>query len=250
MQKKKDIGRAAQNVLRYRACSREQRDDLWKEVRTLIGKSKDFSNWRDVSAHTFALFSLGTAMIRHDDRLWLTDRWVDSIESDDNASTELASRIALLPLAPSEELLVPPVAPASNDGTDAEALIAKVLTSQGWRVAFYTNRRGHGFDLWARKGDDVMLVEVKSSTSTLDSVALTAGEYAAAQMHSGNYVLACVENIGSESPHVHFVVNPIASIKMKSSTTTQHTFARSVWIQAAQSQSLEGFTNTENEESY
>jgi hypothetical protein len=192
----REIDWACNGIRLYRGLRAEDQDTLHAEVKKRIpegsGKNKDkpYSNWRDVGLHTFSLFSLGTSMVRKERKLMLAGTWANSPTAETpTRKTKKATRPALrLPEPPeAEELLVPPTSAASNDGTDTEALVAKVLTSKGWQVAFYTNRRGYGFDLWARKDKRAMLIEVKSSTNRLGAVVLTPVEYEAAKKHRSNY---------------------------------------------------------------
>ena len=162
-----EVRRAAAAITDYRALEPEEQDSLHTEVRDRIPGGKAYSNWRDVGLHTFSLFSLGTGMVREGTRLLLTAEWVGTQAVPAAgpvapAAPEAPAPQLRIPEPPEvEELLTPPAARASNDGTDAESFVAKVLRSQGWEVAFYTSRRGYGFDLWARRNDRAMVVEVK-----------------------------------------------------------------------------------------
>lgn len=231
---KNEVNRAANSILRYRALRPEEQASLHVEVRDRIGGgAKAYSNWRDVALHTFSLFSLGTSMVRQGTRLLLTEDWVgeraDAVRREAPAPAQLR-----MPEPPEmDELLTPPAAPASNDGADAESFVAKVLRSQGWKVAFYTNRRGYGFDLWARKEDRAMVVEVKSSLTDLDTVTLTAAEYRAAQEHAASYVLALVEHMSSASPRLQMIQNPAANLEIEERVDTSYAIPRGAWLQVA-----------------
>ena len=131
-----------------------------------------------------------------------------------------------------EVLLTPPAAPARNDGADAESFVAKVLRSQGWEVAFYTNRRGYGFDLWARRESRAMVVEVKSSLGALGAVSLTPTENLAAQEHGDSYVLALVEHMDSDSPCLHMIQNPAATLEMEEHMLASYVISRAEWLRA------------------
>lgn len=177
------------SINEYRELSIEEKDNLHVEVRNRIPSDKAYSNWRDISLHTFSLFALGTSMVRQYQRLLQTTSWVGVQTA--RSTQEMGITQLRIPEPPEhEELLTPPAAPASNDGADAESFVAKVLRSQGWEVAFYTNRRGYGFDLWARRDNFAMMIEVKSSLGILGTVNLTSTEYQAAQEYGDNYVLA------------------------------------------------------------
>ncbi len=71
----------------------------------------------------------------------------------------------------------PPSIPQGNTGTESEILIGKLLSAAGWKVVYYNQRRGYGFDLWAKKGDQAFVIEVKSALAAYSSVTLTALEY-------------------------------------------------------------------------
>ena len=114
----------------------------------------------------------------------------------------------------------------SNDGADAESFVAKVLRSQGWTVAFFTNRRGYGFDLWASRADRAMVVEVKSSIAALGTVSLTPTEFRAAQEYSDSYVLALVEHTDSVSPRLRMIQNPVAVLQFEERESVRYVITR------------------------
>ncbi len=233
-----EADRAAAAITDYRALAPEEQDVLHTEVRDRIPWAKAYSNWRDVGLHTFTLFSLGTSMVREGTRLLLTADWVGAY-----AIPAAAPGDPAVPAAPApqlripeppevEDLLSPPAAPASNDGADAESFVAKVLRSQGWEVAFYTNRRGYGFDLWARRENRAMVVEVKSSLGALGAVSLTPREHQAAQEHSDSYVLALVEHMDSDSPRLRMIQNPVAALEIEEHMSASYVIARAEWLRA------------------
>ena len=135
-----------------------------------------------------------------------------------------------------EDLLTPPAAPASNDGADAESFVAKVLRSQGWQVAFYTNRRGYGFDLWARRENRAMVIEVKSSLAALGTITLTPTEHQAAQEHGDSYVLALVEHLTSDSPRLRMIQNPVEALRIDERMTAGYVITRAEWLRATAGQ--------------
>ena len=234
---------AAEAISEYRTLTEAERNSLHAEVRNRIPGAKAYSNWRDVGLHTFSLFSLGTSMVREGRRLLLTPAWVGERagyrQPEGSVATGLPSRrrtaVAQLrmPEPPeAEELLAPPAAPVGNDGADAESFVAKVLRSQGWKVAFYTNRRGYGFDLWALRENRAMVIEVKSSVGVLDAVSLTPTEYEAARKHGDSYFLALVEHIASASPQLRIIQNPAAKLKIEKRTANSYVISRSEWLRA------------------
>ena len=246
IRRRSEVPEAVVAIMSYRALTPEEQGSLHAEVRNRIQGNKAYSNWRDVGPHTFSLFSLGTSMIREGTRLLLTKQWVGAY-----AVPAATPHILAAPAAPAlleavhapqlripeppevEELLSPPATRASNDGADAESFVAKVLRSQGWEVAFYTSRRGYGFDLWARRENQAMMVEVKSSFAELGAVSLTPTEYQAAQEYGDNYVLALVEHMGSISPNLHMIQNPVQVLQIEERMSASYVIARAEWQQAA-----------------
>lgn len=228
-----EINWAVEAIALYRALPPSEQAALHNEVKNRIPGDKAYQNWRDIGLHTFSLFSLGTSLVRDGTTLALTEKWTDvrtgaGPEADGAAAPELR----MPEPADSDALLSPPSAPASNDGSDAESFVAKVFRSQGWTVAFYTNRRGFGFDLWARKDDVAIVIEVKSSVGQLGSVTLTENEYRAAAEHGENYVLALVEELGSDAPILRLVENPIGKVEIVERTATTYTVSRAEWLRA------------------
>ena len=248
MRRGREVASAAAAIADYRALAPEERDSLHDEVRNRIPGAKAYSNWRDVGLHTFSLFSLGTAMVRNGTRLLLTSDWV-GVHAGPAPPIPPAGPAEFAALAPPEgvaapqlripeppeleDLLTPPAAPASNDGADAESFVAKVLRSRGWEVAFYTNRRGYGFDLWARRENRAMVIEVKSSLRALGTVSLTPTEHQAAQEYGDSYVLALVEHLNSDSPRLRMVQNPVATLRIDERMSASYVIARAEWLRAA-----------------
>ena len=228
-----EVSGAVTAIAEYRALSPDEQAPLNAEVRNRIVSAKAYSNWRDVGLHTFSLFALGTSMVRDGTRLLLTSDWVGE-HGAPVAPKGLAAPKLRMPAPPElEELLTPPAAPASNDGADAESFVAKVLRSQGWEVAFYTNRRGYGFDLWARKENRAMVLEVKSSLGALGTVLLTTTEYRAACEHTDSYVLALVEELDSDSPRLRMIQNPVANLEIEERMTASYSISRAEWLRVA-----------------
>lgn len=217
----------------YRQLSDDEQGTLHTEVSARVPNAKAYSNWRDVGLHTFSLFSLGTSMVREERRLLLTSDWVEEHTQPITPEADVAPRLRM-PVLPDvgEEQLTPPAAPAGNDGSDAESFVAKVLRAQGWTVAFYTHRRGYGFDLWARRENRAMMIEVKSSLGNLGAVSLTANEYNAATEHSDSYVLALVDQLNSDSPRLRMIQNPVAKLEIEERTATSYVIARAEWQRA------------------
>lgn len=225
---------AVEGIHEYRILEANEQQTLHQEVRQRMPGAKEYQNWRDMALHTFSLFSLGTSMIRDGQRLLLVDAH-PGVEQD-QPEPEVGEPLAVLrvpDIPESEQLLVPPTAPASNNGADGENYVAKVLRSRGWVVSFYTNRRGYGFDLWARRGDRAMVIEVKSSLSEHGTVSLTPMEYHAAQHHGENYILAIVENLEGGSPLLYMIQNPVGVLQIGRRETTSYAITRALWLTAA-----------------
>jgi Protein NO VEIN, C-terminal len=220
-------------ITAFRSFSGEERTNLRQEVRARVPSDKAYQNWRDVGLHTFSLFDLGTSMVRRDTKLFLTDTWVEfKEEAQEIAGAEgpVAVVLRIPDEAERDDLLLPPASPAENDGTHAESLVAKLLRSQGWTVAFYTHRRGYGFDLWATKDDVGMMVEVKSSMQQAGSIMLTETEYIAAQSYGPNYVIAVVEYLATPHPQVHMINNPANTVRFEEQNTAYYVASRIEWL--------------------
>ena len=242
-----EVASAADVIADYRALAPEEQHSLHDEVRNRLPGAKEYSNWRDIGLHTFSLFSLGTSMVRNATRLLLTSDWVGAHavpaapilpprppEAAAHPPEGLVAPQLRMPQPPElDDLLTPPAAPASNAGAAAESFVAKVLRSQGWEVAFYTNRRGYGFDLWARQENRAMVVEVKSSLGALGAVSLTPTEHQAAREHGASYVLALVEHLNSASPRLRLVQNPVATLHIEERMSASYVITRAEWLRAA-----------------
>jgi len=238
IRRRDEVSKAGAAITAYRALTPEEQGTLHTEVRNRIPGNKAYSNWRDVGLHTFSLFSLGTSMVREGTRLLLTADWVGAQVTSAAAPAAPAAPAPppqlRMPEPPEvEELLSPPATRVGNDGADAESFVAKVLRSQGWEVAFYTSRRGYGFDLWARRQDRAMVVEVKSSVAALGAVSLTSTEYRAAQEHGDSYVLALVEHMDSVSPRLRMIQNPVATLQVEERRSASYVITRAEWLRVA-----------------
>ena len=233
VRKRSEVKWAVNTISEYRELTPKEKRSLRVEVRSRLPNRKIYQNWRDTGLHTFSLFSLGTSMIRKGHRLLLTSNWANAHVMPIIARERTVPELRMPELPEFEELLTPPVAPASNSGVDAESFVAKILRSQGWDVAFYTNRHGYGFDLWARRGNSAIVVEVKSSLKALGSVTLTRTEHEAAQKYHNNYFLALVENIGTDSPQMWMIQDPITNVKIEERVSASYHIVRAEWLGAA-----------------
>jgi len=234
-----EVAAAVNGILEFRKLSPNEQESLHAHVLDRIGNKKSYSNWRDQALHTFSLLSLGTSMIRRGHRLLLTSKWVVEEASDGKVTSIVvkkpkpkpaAKHSLKIPTPPqSDELMSPPIPPEGNVGAEAESFVAKILKSQGWVVSFFTNKRGYGFDLWARKNDVAMVLEVKSSVGSLGQINFTENEYKAAQHYKANYYLALVENIGSAEQKLTLIQNPFENLIFVERKTEFHTVAEKVW---------------------
>ncbi|MEK2600046.1 DUF3883 domain-containing protein [Burkholderia arboris] len=137
------------------------------------------------------------------------------------------------PVVPPEISLLPPsgtivAAPQQNNGWDAQKCVIEALTAAKWTV-YDVSRMQYGCDLLAKKGLRTVLVEVKSSVATC-APTLTTREWAQAQAHGDNYVLAVVENFDvSSSNTVFWVRNPAVNCSANVLSSVMYSIARSVW---------------------
>jgi Holliday junction resolvase-like predicted endonuclease len=234
IRREREMAAAVRGIREFRTISQNQRDELLQEVRVRVPGAKRYQNWRDMSLHTFSLFSLGISVIRIGQVLRLTG----SLDEEQRAERphraegpaarpgrELALRIPTPP--PNPGLMVPPAARDPNAGSEGELLVAKLLEGTGWTVVFYTNRRGFGFDLWARRRESVIVVEVKSAFGRLGPITLTRLEHAAAAQHTDNFYLAVVENVNA-NPRVRFIQNP-ARLPVQERETREYVLRRDIW---------------------
>jgi len=77
-----------------------------------------------------------------------------------------------------------------------------------------------------------MLIEVKSSTNRLGSIVLTPVEHEAARKHRSSYILACVEQVGSDDPTIHLIPDPVGALEITRKESTQYTITRASWSSA------------------
>lgn len=234
-----EIPAAIAAIAEFRQLAASERASLLEEVPRRIAGGKSYQNWRDMALHTFSLFSLGTSALRLDRRLTLLSQPADLDRRAQAppprrraARTRRSQPLLEVPEAP-PELAAPPVAPAANVGTDGEILVGKILEADGWTVVYYSSRRGFGFDIWAHRGEQAMLVEVKSSLQRASTLTLTRLEFEAAERYHANYVLAIAEQVGSESPTVCFVVDPATVLTVTEASSPEYRVGRASWEQHA-----------------
>lgn len=249
-----EIPSATAAILAFRETTAVQKAQLRNEViaRLPAGTGNDplkpYNNWRDMARHTFSLLSLGVSAHRAGNRLYLSSELAGEGATPRRAAVPRGTARAAQPRParprtpltlrlPDAEapaaLLTPPVLPQGNTGTEAELLIGKILTAAGWQVVYYGQRRGYGFDLWAKRGDDAFLIEVKSALGRVATVTLTTMEIAAARHHASNYLLIVVENVESEAPSIHVIQDPANAMQFAERATTEFTAARTVWLPLA-----------------
>jgi len=230
---------AIAGIHQFRGLSAEDRDVVLTEVRRRVPSAKRYQNWRDMALHTFSLFHLGRSAIRVGQRLRLVTTFLEPQRQATRGPTARPRPVRPLPAVriptprATPELAVPPTGPAINPGSDAELLLGKLLTAAGWEIAYYTNRRGFGFDLWARRGPAAIVIEVKSSFGQLGSITLTELEYQAARHYGENYLLAAVEHVGTETPLIRLIQNPVQALLIQERTTREYHVAHRSWVDAA-----------------
>lgn len=248
-----EIEESIKQVLAFRALTTVQQKILRELVANRIpagggnNPQKLYNNWRDMARHTFSLFSLGERAIQVDNRLHLSAAFAMPVAApelqeggDEGAANAVpdfqvpATLAVLIPEAGAPPgLLTPPAAPQVNNGAEAEILIGKIFAAAGWSVAYYTQKRGYGFDIWVRKGGQAFVVEIKSFVGEGTSVTLTALELQAAQHHGDNYLLAVVENATSQNPSLHVIQNPAGVLAFNQIEIAQYSVGRAQWIVAA-----------------
>ena len=119
--------------------------------------------------------------------------------------------------------------PAQNDGWVAEQRVKKYLEGNGWKV-FDVSREGVGFDLLARKGEEELFVEVKSSTSSL-SITLTKNEWLTATKNRDKYWIAYFENFDPAIEEDPKWIQDPAKMVPTERETTEYSLPRSQWHQ-------------------
>lgn len=251
-----EIDAAVEDIARFRCLAESDRVHLRQEVARRIPRGtganpqKPYSNWRDMARHTFSLFALGTSAYRAGNELLLTRSLTLSVQTP-TAPQSLAPTSAatqpptgeISPRAPtmlqmpeaaiSDDLRVPPAPSQANDGADAELLIGKMLAAAEWDVVYYNQRRGFGFDLWAKKGSQTYVIEVKSFVGQAGTVKLTRLEHQAALRHGANFLLIVVERCADENPTIHVVQDPANRIAFIEGSTAHHRASRAAWIAVA-----------------
>lgn len=252
-----EIDSASAQVTRFRRLSENEKIQLRREVELRVppgegsDERKPYHNWRDMARHTFSLFSLGTSAYRAGNELWLTKRLAadplvtattggtggrqqQSAAPQGPASRARPATVLQMPLddAPAE-LRTPPTPGQVNDGAEAELLIGKMLTAAGWEVIYYNQRRGFGFDIWARKGARAYVIEVKSSVGQAGVIVLTDLELQAARQHRLNFLLVVVENCAETAPIIYVLQDPATRVEVRQRNAVRHTLRRADWINVA-----------------
>lgn len=243
-----EIPTAIARIATFRTLSNAQKQNLRDQVAVRMPPGggndphKPYNNWRDMARHTFAFFSLGQRAEQVDNRLYLTHALAHSAAP--AAAAALAAPALAAPpaatqlLIPSNvappELLTPPPPPQVNNGASAELRVGKIFASAGWEVVYYNQRRGYGFDLWVRKGDQAFVVEVKSFVGQGGAAVLTNLEHQAAQHHGENFLLVLVENANSDAPTIHVVQDPAGALTFAQTLTHQYSAPRAAWLEAAE----------------
>jgi len=236
----REIGWATRGIGTFRQLSSANRGTLLQEVRRRMPADKMYSNWRDMALHTFSLFSLGTSVSRIETSLalapWLVRTGPGQEEKRVGRAGAAGPRVATLRIpepSATPEIASPPACPIVNPGTEGEILIGKLLQGMGWTIVYYGSRRGFGFDIWARRQESAIVIEVKSSVGQLGAISLTDVEYRAASHHGSNYVIATVEASGSTRPKVGFIQDPVTRLGVRRRMTQEYEISRARWVAAA-----------------
>lgn len=253
---KSEVSGVIPQITEFRTLSEQQKAELRKEVKDRVPAGggndplKPYNNWRDMARHTFSLFSLGQSAYRDGNELLLAKTLsapavpkaasVSTAKSASSTATPAAKpppskvsrskTVLRVPEAEApEELLTPPQVNQSNSGTEAELLVGKILAADGWQVVYYNQRRGYGFDLWAKKGKAAVVIEVKSFLGVASTVTLTQLEHEAGAHHKENYLLVVVENTGTGTPSIYVIQDPVTQVGFELRNASQFSAARSVW---------------------
>lgn len=224
-----EISECIDLVQAYRLLSPPNQVKLINVIRNTFttGEIKVYQNWRDMSLHTFSLFSLGKTMARDNQTLRLINNWchiddnISLLNDDEQDNSNIESGLKL-PKPETSDFREPPIAPEENNGAGAESFVASAYRSEGWDVHFYTNKRGYGFDLWASKGESAVYIEVKSSVDIVTSVTMTENEYRAAQKYREQYMLVLVDNSGKSNQKLRILEDPYDKLEFTDRTTLSY----------------------------
>ena len=94
----------------------------------------------------------------------------------------------------------------------------------GWQLA-YRGNQPFGYDLEARRGDEILRVEVKSSVAFVYPE-MRSSEWDAAQKHGEEYVLAVVDFVGSDQQVIWYVRDPASATTPVENTEVLYRLAR------------------------
>jgi hypothetical protein len=243
-----EVNWAIKMILAYRSLKSDDQAVLFQEVSKRIlsdtgdPAKKIYQNWRDMAHHTFSLFALGRSVTKVGRELVLTAGTVGIAETPakkkavpkakitKGGSVTAPKQLLVLPAAPdNEELQTPPVLPQINNGGAAEIYVGKLLSASGWEVAYYTNKRGYGFDLWAKKAEFSYVMEIKSSIGAMSSINLTRMERDAANHYKSNYLLVIVENANAEIPKISVVQDPTTKLEVSEVDQKEYRVSAADW---------------------
>jgi hypothetical protein len=241
MRSEAEVPTTITSILEFRTLTPAQQIALRQFVKGRINGAKVYSNWRDTALHTFTLFSLGMSALRRDNELFLAADLVEGAQ--EVAVAQMPPPAGALPgvtphekvlLLPYEdapaELLVPPSLPQANTGTEAELFVGKMLAAAGWTVVYYNQKRGYGFDLWARRADVAYVIEVKSSVGQFGTLTLTSTEYRAAAQYGDQFLVVIVEDATSNHPTTRVIRNPRNAFHFAESQTSEFYAPRALWL--------------------
>lgn len=245
---------ASENIPKFRNLTVDQKKNLLLEVKNRIpheSGNKPYQNWRDMGQHTFSLFALGQNAYRSKNMLVLSahllkipSELTTNINIEPPPATEKSSSIpsttrrkrVLLRIPDTktpDAVLIPPRSVEANTGNEAENLVGKILAAGGWQVVYYSNRRGYGFDIWAKNNDIAFVIEVKSSLGMVGDIVLTRLEYEAAEYYKDSYLLIIVEEIASNAPAIRVIQDPANTLEFIQTEQVQYRTAAEKWRSVA-----------------
>lgn len=247
-----EVAWAIDGIRRFRQLTADEKAAVLARVR-LRGNltNKVYQNWRDMGLHGFSLFALGASVVRTGHVLALASV---SVEAKAPQKAEPKGGGAKPPLAgapvkPAKVLRIPeppapadigtePPAPISNDGRGGEIYVGKLMAASGWRVVYFSHRRGYGFDIWASKGKSVLYVEVKSCTTAAGTLTFTPNELLAAKQYKDNFLLVVVENLATPDQRCWAVQDPAANLGIVPQKIESHKIPAAEWRKAAKAMDI------------
>jgi hypothetical protein len=233
-----EVSWAINGIRQFRGLSVGDRSTVLQRV-PLRGPlpPKVYQNWRDMGLHTFSLFALGTSVVRIGDRLLLSHvvARTESLPAPQSPAAVARAETSATPMLriPEPPTVGPvglaPPPPVINAGRGSEVFVGKLMAATGWRIVYYGHRRGYGFDIWARKGNSVLYVEVKSTIAAASTISFTPIEMQAAREYGGNFLLVIVEHADTMRQICWSILNPAARLNIRERRTENHVVPARQW---------------------